>query len=346
MFKAINELQSRNSRNKNRKQRFEDIHIVAKQLRPYVVNLESLSLFENKKSISKTYYNLIDYGEVMLNLLKNDYEKCLSKFENISPETPLVKIIYDLEQQISEAYAEVDLSYYEINKSIVVKEWIDVFNSSLYSFDFGIIYSDINENLKIGILKCFQKILDHFGFYYVLNEDFSDKILMDLEGEIDYLKEDEDYENKQKLFNKDFENSFKRINKTLKDLKKILKKKFNKNLEYKNEILQNLHNNISYILDFDMNMISALRKENYYNDVMSFEMMFVPSFKVDDFSVKLFELMEQSRLEEMNNFGVELLCTYHTVTKDTFKTYAEESINDIKVFEENLNEIMYYINKI
>ena len=28
------------------------------------------------------------------------------------------------------------------------------------------------------------------------------------------------------------------------------------------------------------------------------------------------------------------------------KTYAEESINDIKVFEENLNEIMYYINKI
>ena len=169
---------------------------------------------------------------------------------------------------------------------------------------------------------------------------------MDLEGEIDYLKEDEDYENKQKLFNKDFENSFKRINKTLKDLKKILKKKFNKNLEYKNEILQNLHNNISYILDFDMNMISASREEYDCIDVFAFESMFVPSFKVDDFSVKLFELMEQSRLEEMNNFGVELLCTYHTVTKDTFKTYAEESINDIKVFEENLNEIMYYINKI
>ena len=170
MFKAINELQSRNSRNKNRKQRFEDIHIVAKQLRPYVVNLGSLSLFENKKSISKTYYNLIEYGEVMLNLLKNDYEKCLSKFENISPETPLVKIIYDLEQQISEAYVEVNFDDFEKNKSIVVKEWIDVFNSSLYSFDFGIIYSDINENLKIGILKCFQKILDHFGFYYVLND--------------------------------------------------------------------------------------------------------------------------------------------------------------------------------
>ena len=59
MFKAINELQRRNSRNKNRKQGFEDIHIVAKQLRPYVVNLGNLSFFENKKSISKTYYNLI-----------------------------------------------------------------------------------------------------------------------------------------------------------------------------------------------------------------------------------------------------------------------------------------------
>lgn len=64
MFKTINELQSRNSRNKNRKQRFEDIHIIVKQLRPYVVNLENLSFFENKKSISKTYYNLIDYGVI------------------------------------------------------------------------------------------------------------------------------------------------------------------------------------------------------------------------------------------------------------------------------------------
>ena len=346
MSKTRIELQNRNSRSKNRKQGFEDIHIVAKQLVPCVVNLENSDFLERKKSISEKYQNLIEYGEIMLNLLVNDYEKCLSKFENISPETPLVKIIYDLEEQISGPYVEVNFDDFEKNKSIVVKEWIDVFNSSLYSFDFGIIYSDINENLKIGILKCFQKILDHFGFYYVLNEDFSDKILMDLEGEIDYLKEDEDYENKQKLFNKDFENSFKRINKTLKDLKKILKKKFNKNLEYKNESLQNLHNNISYILDFDMNMISALREEDDCSDVFAFESMFVPSFKVDDFSVKLFELMEQSRLEEMNNFGVELLCTYHTVTKDTFKTYAEESINDIKVFEENLNEIMYYINKI
>lgn len=346
MSKTRIELQNRNSRSKNRKQGFEDIHIVAKQLVPCVVNLENSDFLERKKSISEKYQNLIEYGEIMLNLLVNDYEKFLSKFENISPETPLVKIIYDLEEQISGPYVEVNFDDFEKNKSIVVKEWIDVFNSSLYSFDFGIIYSDINENLKIGILKCFQKILDHFGFYYVLNEDFSDKILMDLEGEIDYLKEDEDYENKQKLFNKDFENSFKRINKTLKDLKKILKKKFNKNLEYKNESLQNLHNNISYILDFDMNMISALREEDDCSDVFAFESMFVPSFKVDDFSVKLFELMEQSRLEEMNNFGVELLCTYHTVTKDTFKTYAEESINDIKVFEENLNEIMYYINKI
>ena len=346
MPKTRIELQNRNSRSKNRKQGFEDIHIVAKQLVPCVVNLENSDFLERKKSISEKYQNLIEYGEIMLNLLVNDYEKCLSKFENIFPETPLVKIIYDLEEQISGPYVEVNFDDFEKNKSIVVKEWIDVFNSSLYSFDFGIIYSDINENLKIGILKCFQKILDHFGFYYVLNEDFSDKILMDLEGEIDYLKEDKDYENKQKLFNKDFKNSFKRINKTLKDLKKILKKKFNKNLEYKNESLQNLHNNISYILDFDMNMISYLRDENDYNDVFSFESMFVPSFKVDDFSIKLFELMEQSRLEQMNSFGVELLCTYHTVTKDTFKTFAEESINDIKVFEENLNEIMYYINKI
>ena len=346
MSKTRIELQNRNSRSKNRKQGFEDIHIVAKQLVPCVVNLENSDFLERKKSISEKYQNLIEYGEIMLNLLVNDYEKCLSKFENISPETPLVKIIYDLEEQISGPYVEVNFDDFEENKSIVVKEWIDVFNSSLYSFDFGIIYSDINENLKIGILKCFQKILDHFGFYYVLNEDFSDKILMDLEGEIDYLKEDEDYENKQKLFNKDFKNSFKRINKTLKDLKKILKKKFNKNLEYKNESLQNLHNNISYILDFDMNMISALREEDDYNDAFAFESMFVPSFKVDDFSIKLFELMEQSRLEQMNSFGVELLCTYHTVTKDTFKTFAEESINDIKVFEENLNEIMYYINKI
>ena len=344
MSKTRIELQNRNSRSKNRKQGFEDIHIVAKQLVPCVVNLENSDFLERKKSISEKYQNLIEYGEIMLNLLVNDYEKCLSKFENISPETPLVKIIYDLEEQISGPYVEVNFDDFEENKSIVVKEWIDVFNSSLYSFDFGIIYSDINENLKIGILKCFQKILDHFGFYYVLNEDFSDKILMDLEGEIDYLKEDEDYENKQKLFNKDFKNSFKRINKTLKDLKKILKKKFNKNLEYKNESLQNLHNNISYILDFDMNVICALREDNDYIDVMSFEMMFIPSFKVDDFSIKLFELMEQSRLEQMNSFGVELLCTYHTVTKDTFKTHAEEIINDMMVFQDNLNEIMYYIN--
>ena len=347
MFKAINELQSRNSRNKNRKQRFEDIHIVAKQLRPYVVNLGSLSLFENKKSISKTYYNLIEYGEVMLNLLKNDYEKCLSKFENISPETPLVKIIYDLEQQISEAYAEVDLSYYEINKSIVVKEWINVFNSGLYSFDFGLVYSDINENIKIGILKCFQKVLDYFGYYYVLNEDFIDRFLAcNLEGELDYIKEDGYYENNQKLFEKDSGKSFKKIRKAVKDLKKILLKDFDKNQKYENEDLQELHNNISYILDFDMNVICALREENNYNDVMSFEMMFIPSFKVDEFSNKLFDLMEKSILEQLNSFGVELLCTYHTATKDTFKTHAEEIINDMMVFQDNLNEIMYYINKI
>ena len=347
MSKTKTELQNRNSRSYNRKQGFEDIHIVAKQLVPCVVDLENFDFLKREKNISKTYQNLIEYGEIILNLLANDYEKCLSKFENISPETPLVKIIYDLEEQVSGPYVEVNYDDYETNKSIVVKEWVDVFNSSLYSFDFGIIYSDINENLKIGILKCFQKILDHFGFYYVLNEEFINKIPMDLEGEIDYLKEDEHYENKQKLFDKDFKNSFKKINKTLKDLKKILKKKFNKNSKYENESLQNLHNSICYILDFDMNMIYALREEeDNYNDVFSFENMFVPSFKVDDFSVKLFEFMEQSRLEEMNSFGVELLCTYHTVTKDTFKTHAEESIHDIKVFEENLNEIMHYINNI
>ena len=56
--------------------------------------------------------------------------------------------------------------------------------------------------------------------------------------------------------------------------------------------------------------------------------------------------MEQSILEQLNSFGVELLCTYHTATKDTFKTHAEEIINDMIVFQDNLNEIMYYINKI
>ena len=160
-----------------------------------------------------------------------------------------------------------------------------------------------------------------------------------MEGELDYIKENSDYENNQKLFEKD---SGKAVN----DLKQISLKNFDKNQKYENEDLQELHNHISYILDFDMNVICALREDNDYIDVMSFEMMFIPSFKVDDFSIKLFELMEQSRLEQMNSFGVELLCTYHTVTKDTFKTFAEESVNDIKVFEENLNEIMYYINKI
>ena len=347
MSKTKTELQNRNSRSYNRKQGFEDIHVVAKQLVPCVVDLENFDFLKREKNISKTYQNLIEYGEIILNLLANDYEKCLSKFENISPETPLVKIIYDLEEQVSEPYVEVYYDDYETNKSIVVKEWVDVFNSSLYSFDFGIIYSDINENFKIGILKCFQKILDYFGYYYVLNEDFIDRFLTcDLEGELDYIKENSDYENNQKLFEKDSGKSFKKIRKAVKDLKKILLKNFDKNQKYENEVLQKLHNHISYILDFDMNVICALREDNDYTDVMSFEMMFIPSFKVDDFSVKLFEFMEQSRLEEMNSFGVELLCTYHTVTKDTFKTHAEESINDIKIFEENLNEIMYYINNI
>ena len=347
MSKTKTELQNRNSRSYNRKQGFEDIHIVAKQLVPCVVDLENFDFLKREKNISKTYQNLIEYGEIILNLLANDYEKCLSKFENISPETPLVKIIYDLEEQVSGPYVEVNYDDYETNKSIVVKEWVDVFNSSLYSFDFGIIYSDINENLKIGILKCFQKILDHFGFYYVLNEGFIERFLAcDLEGELDYIKENDDYENNQKLFEKDSGKSFKKIRKAVKDLKKILLKNFDKNQKYENEVLQKLHNHISYILDFDMNVICALREEDDYSDVMSFEMMFIPSFKVDEFSNKLFDLMEQSILEQLNSFGVELLCTYHTVTKNTFKTHAEESINDIKVFEENLNEIMYYINNI
>ena len=345
MSKTKTELQNRNSRSYNRKQGFEDIHVVAKQLVPCVVDLENFDFLKREKNISKTYQNLIEYGEIILNLLANDYEKCLSKFENISPETPLVKIIYDLEEQVSEPYVEVYYDDYETNKSIVVKEWVDVFNSSLYSFDFGIIYSDINENFKIGILKCFQKILDYFGYYYVLNEDFIDRFLAcDLEGELDYIKENSDYENNQKLFEKDSGKSFKKIRKAVKDLKKILLKNFDKNQKYENEVLQKLHNHISYILDFDMNVICALREDNDYTDVMSFEMMFIPSFKVDEFSNKLFDLMEQSILEQLNNFGVELLCTYHTATKDTFKTHAEEIINDMMVFQDNLNEIMYYIN--
>ena len=345
MSKTKTELQNRNSRSYNRKQGFEDIHVVAKQLVPCVVDLENFDFLKREKNISKTYQNLIEYGEIILNLLANDYEKCLSKFENISPETPLVKIIYDLEEQVSEPYVEVYYDDYETNKSIVVKEWVDVFNSSLYSFDFGIIYSDINENFKIGILKCFQKILDYFGYYYVLNEDFIDRFLTcDLEGELDYIKENSDYENNQKLFEKDSGKSFKKIRKAVKDLKKILLKNFDKNQKYENEVLQKLHNHISYILDFDMNVICALREDNDYTDVMSFEMMFIPSFKVDEFSNKLFDLMEQSILEQLNSFGVELLCTYHTATKDTFKTHAEEIINDMMVFQDNLNEIMYYIN--
>ena len=345
MSKTKTELQNRNSRSYNRKQGFEDIHVVAKQLVPCVVDLENFDFLKREKNISKTYQNLIEYGEIILNLLANDYEKCLSKFENISPETPLVKIIYDLEEQVSEPYVEVYYDDYETNKSIVVKEWVDVFNSSLYSFDFGIIYSDINENFKIGILKCFQKILDYFGYYYVLNEDFIDRFLAcDLEGELDYIKENSDYENNQKLFEKDSGKSFKKIRKAVKDLKKILLKNFDKNQKYENEDLQELHNHISYILDFDMNVICALREDNDYTDVMSFEMMFIPSFKVDEFSNKLFDLMEQSILGQLNSFGVELLCTYHTATKDTFKTHAEEIINDMMVFQDNLNEIMYYIN--
>ena len=147
------------------------------------------------------------------------------------------------------------------------------------------------------------------------------------------------YEFKSKI-KKNFDKTLKLINK----VNEFTETEIDRNFIFDNDLKNEIFENALYCLDFDLKVIDSFRDDYYEDEVISFSNIFISKFIFDEFSNLIFKTYTDSKIDELNNYGVELLYTYHKVSKNSVNTFGVENIEKLIELEDKLISIMRYVD--
>ena len=341
MSKSKLELQSRNSKKSNRNKRPKNIYELAEDFVSSTVDLDILTTMKHISEPEIIYQNLINYGLILEKFLSEKESKFLKSLE-LNPKTPLSKVIYDLETHINSRYYCIDYSLFIEEDLILIQEYLDSFNNTLYDFDFGIYYSNIDEVLKKAILCVFKKFILHYNENFYNN--FKDYYAYELESVIEYIKEDDSISLTENEFKSKIKENFDKTLKLINKVNEFTETEIDRNFIFDNDLKNEIFENALYCLDFDLRVIDSFRDDYYEDEVISFSNIFISKFIFDEFSNSIFQTYTNSKIDELNNYGVELLYTYHQVSKNSVNTFGVENIEKLIELEDKLISIMRYVD--
>lgn len=341
MSKSKLELQSRNSKKSNRNKRPKDIYELAENFVSSTVDLDILTTMKHISEPEIIYQNLINYGLILEKFLSEKESKFLKSLE-LNPKTPLSKVIYDLETHINSRYYCIDYSLFIEENLILIQEYLDSFNNTLYDFDFGIYYSDIDEVLKKAILCVFKKFILHYNENFYNN--FKDYYAYKFESVIEYIKEDDSISLTENEFKSKIKENFDKTLKLINKVNEFTETEIDRNFIFDDDLKNEIFENALYCLDFDLKVIDSFRDDYYEDEVISFSNIFISKFIFDEFSNLIFKTYTDSKIDELNNYGVELLYTYHQVSKNSVNTFGVENIEKLIELEDKLISIMRYVD--
>ena len=341
MSKSKLELQSRNSKKSNRNKRPKNIYDLAENFVSSTVDLDILTTMKHISDPEIIYQNLINYGLILEKFLSEKESKFLKSLE-LNPKTPLSKVIYDLETHINSRYYCIDYSLFIEEDLILIQEYLDAFNNTLYDFDFGIYYSNIDEVLKKAILCVFKKFILHYNENFYNN--FKDYYAYELESVIEYIKEDDSISLTENEFKSKIKENFDKTLKLINKVNEFTETEIDRNFIFDNDLKNEIFENALYCLDFDLRVIDSFRDDYYEDEVISFSNIFISKFIFDEFSNSIFQTYTNSKIDELNNYGVELLYTYHQVSKNSVNTFGVENIEKLIELEYKLISIMRYVD--
>ena len=341
MSKSKLELQSRNSKKSNRNKRPKNIYDLAENFVSSTVDLDILTTMKHISEPEIIYQNLINYGLILEKFLSEKESKFLKSLE-LNPKTPLSKVIYDLETHINSRYYCIDYSLFIEEDLILIQEYLDAFNNTLYDFDFGIYYSNIDEVLKKAILCVFKKFILHYNENFYNN--FKDYYAYKFESVIEYIKEDDSISLTENEFKSKIKENFDKTLKLINKVNEFTETEIDRNFIFDNDLKNEIFENALYCLDFDLKVIDIFRDDYYEDEVISFSNIFISKFIFDEFSNLIFKTYTDSKIDELNNYGVELLYTYHKVSKNSVNTFGVENIEKLIELEYKLISIMRYVD--
>ena len=341
MSKSKLELQSRNSKKSNRNKRPKNIYDLAENFVSSTVDLDILTTMKHISEPEIIYQNLINYGLILEKFLSEKESKFLKSLE-LNPKTPLSKVIYDLETHINSRYYCIDYSLFIEEDLILIQEYLDAFNNTLYDFDFGIYYSDIDEVLKKAILCVFKKFILHYNENFYNN--LKDYYAYELESVIEYIKEDDSISLTENEFKSKIKENFDKTLKLINKVNEFTETEIDRNFIFDDDLKNEIFENALYCLDFDLKVIDSFRDDYYEDEVISFSNIFISKFIFDKFSNLIFQTYTDSKIDELNNYGVELLYTYHQVSKNSVNTFGVENIEKLIELEYKLISIMRYVD--
>ena len=341
MSKSKLELQSRNSKKSNRNKRPKNIYDLAENFVSSTVDLDILTTMKHISEPEIIYQNLINYGLILEKFLSEKESKFLKSLE-LNPKTPLSKVIYDLETHINSRYYCIDYSLFIEEDLILIQEYLDAFNNTLYDFDFGIYYSNIDEVLKKAILCVFKKFILHYN--ESLYNNLKDYYAYKLESVIEYIKEDDSISLTENEFKSKIKENFDKTLKLINKVNEFTETEIDRNFIFDDDLKNEIFENALYCLDFDLKVIDSFRDDYYEDEVISFSNIFISKFIFDEFSNLIFKTYTDSKIDELNNYGVELLYTYHQVSKNSVNTFGVENIEKLIELEYKLISIMRYVD--
>ena len=341
MSKSKLELQSRNSKKSNRNKRLKDIYELAEDFVSSTVDLDILTTMKHISEPEIIYQNLINYGLILEKFLSEKESKFLKSLE-LNPKTPLSKVIYDLETHINSRYYCIDYSLFIEKNLILIQEYLGSFNNTLYDFDFGIYYSNIDGVLKKAILCVFKKFILHYNESFYNN--LKDYYAYELESVIEYIKEDDSISLTENEFKSKIKENFDKTLKLINKVNEFTETEIDRNFIFDDDLKNEIFENALYCLDFDLKVIDSFRDDYYEDEVISFSKIFISKFIFDEFSNLIFKTYTDSKIDELNNYGVELLYTYHQVSKNSVNTFGVENIEKLIELEDKLISIMRYID--
>ena len=341
MSKSKLELQSRNSKKSNRNKRPKNIYDLAENFVSSTVDLDILTTMKHISEPEIIYQNLINYGLILEKFLSEKESKFLKSLE-LNPKTPLSKVIYDLETHINSRYYCIDYSLFIEENLILIQEYLGSFDNTLYDFDFGIYYSNIDEVLKKAILCVFKKFILHYN--ESLYNNLKDYYAYKLESVIEYIKEDDSISLTENEFKSKIKENFDKTLKLINKVNEFTETEIDRNFIFDDDLKNEIFENALYCLDFDLKVIDIFRDDYYEDGVISFSNIFISKFIFDEFSNLIFKTYTDSKLDELNNYGVELLYTYHQVSKNSVNTFGVENIEKLIELEDKLISIMRYVD--
>lgn len=331
MPKSEFELPGRNTENQHGENRFENIHFLVEKINKQ--SFSGIKYFELEDSKYHTQENLLTYCELLYSFAvqHNDTEVeakdiCLSEKDTIACLAAL------LEDCILKNWLEIDSV--DMNAGMVQLETsLPAFNDmNLYDLNIGFLDFKMNENLKIGMAKCVNKInlagdlFNHFEIDWVTGEFYDDE-------------DEKKYSKKQlKKFNETllkYQNKF----------DKYICKNYNPNKKYTDENDLYIAKIINEILEYNTYLFNE-NVEEKGNGEAQFDSIFMCTLRdIDEVSEEIFQDSLEARCRALGENGAEYISQFIQISKDSIDfTVPEKEVKAIQNYEKNISDLTFILN--